>query len=84
MERAFFYDLHGNVIVSENDLPAVDCRWTENRKFIVIKGVAIGIFSRELVLERYGMTETELDSWTDRMDRLGQDGLKTTRIRSIR
>ncbi|KFE35315.1 DUF1153 domain-containing protein [Thioclava atlantica] len=67
------------------DLPPVETRrWVASRKAVVVKAVAHGLIAREEVLERYDLSEEELDLWIDGISKHGLQGLKVTAIQKYR
>ena len=71
--------------MSRADLPPVGTtRWVARRKQAVVRGVQSGLLTREEAIERYELSEEELDSWDHAMTAHGTNGLKTTLIQRYR
>ena len=68
--------------VSIDTLPPVDVRWVAARKAAVIRAVHNGEVTRGAVLEKYNMTEYELQLWEKGLDRFGIKGVMVTRIQT--
>ncbi|MGC9417331.1 MAG: DUF1153 domain-containing protein [Rhodovulum sp.] len=67
------------------DLPPVDTRrWVASRKAAVVKAVAAGLISEAEALERYALSEEELDSWKRAVRDHGVRGLKVTALKEFR
>ena len=67
------------------DLPPADTRrWVASRKAAVVKAVQHGLLTVEQALERYHLTEEELEHWLQASTQHGEDALKTTRIQQYR
>ncbi|TCO69767.1 DUF1153 domain-containing protein [Rhodovulum euryhalinum] len=67
------------------DLPPVDTRrWVASRKAAVVKAVAAGLISEDEALERYSLSEEELDSWRRAVREHGLRGLKVTALKEFR
>ena len=67
------------------DLPPADTqRWVASRKAIVVRAVQYGLLSVDQALERYELSEEELESWLVAAQRHGEDALKATRVQKYR
>ncbi|TCM83374.1 DUF1153 domain-containing protein [Rhodovulum steppense] len=67
------------------DLPPVDTRrWVASRKAAVVKAVAAGLISEAEALDRYGLSEEELDGWRTAVREHGLRGLKVTALKEFR
>lgn len=72
-------------IMTRADLPPPETRrWVASRKGAVVKAVAFGLLSREQALDRYQLSEEELDAWIAAVERHGEDALKATLIKRYR
>ncbi|MDV7269918.1 DUF1153 domain-containing protein [Thioclava sp. A2] len=77
--------LPDGTILTRSDLPPAETRrWVASRKAIVVQAVAYGLITRTEVLERYGLSDEELDIWTDAVRKHGIAGLKVTAIQKYR
>lgn len=71
--------LSDGTVFSRADLPPPETsRWVASRKLAVVKGVALGLISREEALRLYQLSEEEFDSWAGAVEKYGKDGLKIT------
>jgi hypothetical protein len=72
-------------VMTRADLPPADTlRWVASRKAAVVRGVTTGLISRAEALERYRLTDEELDSWSAAVAQHGEAALKATRLQSFR
>lgn len=71
-------------ILTVADLPDITTRWVASRKAVVAEAVQHGLLTREEALERYGLSEEELDSWVAAIQRHGRNALKVTQIQNFR
>ena len=72
-------------VMTRADLPAADTRrWVASRKAQVIKALSAGLISREEAIERYALSEEELDLWFEAVARHGIRALKVTKIQKFR
>lgn len=72
--------LPDGTVFSRADLPPRDTtRWVASRKLAVVRGVALGVISRDAALRLYQLSEEEFDGWAGAVERHGKDGLKITR-----
>lgn len=77
--------LPDGTILTRSDLPPAETRrWVASRKATVVQAVAFGLITRTEVLERYGLSDEELDIWTDAVRKHGIAGLKVTAIQKYR
>ena len=67
-------------ILTLADLPSGQERWVARRKAVVVEAIIHGLIDRDEAVERYGLTEEELDGWIDTVATLGAGALK---IKSI-
>ena len=65
------------------DLPSGTERWVARRKAIVVDAIGHGLLSRDEAVDRYGLTEEELEGWISTASRLGSAGLKIKAIKKI-
>lgn len=59
-------------------------RWTAARKEIVVTRILKGKVDREAAMAAHGLTAEELDSWIERFQRFGQEGLQARRLQELR
>lgn len=77
--------LPDGTVMTRADLPPADTRrWVASRKAQVIKALAAGLLSREEAMERYELSEEELDLWFEAVARHGVKALKVTKIQRYR
>ncbi|HDR28327.1 DUF1153 domain-containing protein [Rhodovulum sp.] len=77
--------LPDGTIMTRADLPPVDTRrWVASRKAAVVKAVAAGLISETEALERYSLSQEELDSWRRAVRDHGLRGLKVTALKEFR
>ena len=71
--------LSDGTVFSRADLPPPETsRWVASRKLAVVRGVSLGLISREEALRLYELSEEEFDGWAGAVKRYGKDGLKIT------
>lgn len=66
------------------DLPSGAERWVARRKAVVVEAIAHGLLTRDEAMERYRLTEEELDGWISTAARLGPAALKIKAIKKNR
>ncbi len=72
-------------IMTRADLPDPKTkRWVASRKAAVVRGVSGGLITRGEALKIYGLTEEELDAWSDAVVTHGEAALKTTSLQRYR
>lgn len=76
--------LADGTILTLADLPSGQERWVARRKAAVVQAIAHGLIDRDEALERYGLSEEELDCWTAGVSQHGLAGLKVTAIQKFR
>ena len=77
--------LPDGTVMTRADLPDPGVvRWVASRKATVVKAVRHGLVARGEVIERYGISEEELDGWMAAVDRHGEAALKATALRRYR
>ena len=75
--------LSDGTVFSRADLPPPDTRrWVASRKLAVVRGVALGLISREEALRLYALSEEEFDGWAGAVKKYGKDGLRVTTRKS--
>jgi len=66
-------------------LPSTETqRWVIRKKALVVAAIRNGILSFNEARERYRLSEEELNSWIQLLDRHGIRGLRTTRMQEYR
>lgn len=63
-------------VLSLADLPSADTRWVASRKEVVVRAIIHGLIPRGEALQRYGLSDEELDSWHEAVLREGRTALK--------
>ena len=77
--------LPDGTVLTRADLPDPGVvRWVASRKATVVKAVRHGLVARGEVIERYGISEEELDGWMAAVERHGETALKATAVRRYR
>ena len=77
--------LPDGTVMTRADLPDPGvARWVASRKAAVVKAVRHGLVPRSEVLERYGISGEELDSWVEAVSRHGESALKATAVQRYR
>ena len=71
-------------VLSHADLPPTGARWVARRKAVVVAAIEHGLIGRGEAIDRYGLTDEELDSWSDAVHRHGIAGLKVTTLQQFR
>jgi hypothetical protein len=72
-------------IMTRADLPDPKTkRWVASRKAAVVRGVSGGLITKDDALKTYGLTEEELESWSDAVLTHGEAALKTTSLQRYR
>ena len=67
------------------DLPPAETRrWVASRKAAIVRGVAVGLISKEEALERWRLSEAEFDEWRVAVETYGEAALKATQIQHYR
>ncbi|MBC7144123.1 MAG: DUF1153 domain-containing protein [Thioclava marina] len=73
--------LADGTILTRADLPPKETRrWVASRKATIVQAVAHGLISRGEVIDRYALSDEELDLWIEGIARHGMQGLKVTAI----
>ena len=76
--------LPDGAILSLADLPPPETRWVASRKAVVVSAIQADLISRAEALERYHLTDEELDSWTHAVKHHGIGALKVTATQRYR
>lgn len=71
-------------ILTLADLPDVRTRWVASRKALVADAVRYGLLSRADALDRYGLSDEELDLWLHSLRQHGKNALKVTQLQNYR
>ena len=64
--------------------PANTTRWVASRKAAVVAAVNAGVIDKDDVETRYGVSEEELASWCESLEKHGVGGLRATRAQLYR
>ncbi len=59
-------------------------RWVKSRKLAVIKAIEKGLLTDQQACQRYSLSQEELDSWKEALNRHGPGALRTTHINRYR
>jgi hypothetical protein len=77
--------LPDGTVMTRADLPDPGVtRWVASRKAAVVKAVRHGLVPRSEMIDRYGISEEELDAWVAAVDRHGESALKATAVQRYR
>jgi hypothetical protein len=77
--------LPDGTVMTRADLPDPGVvRWVASRKAAVVRAVRHGLVPRAEVLDRYGISDEELEAWMAAVDRHGEGALKATAVRRYR
>ena len=72
-------------VMTRADLPPKDTRrWVASRKAAVVRAVRHALISAEDAMNMYGVSEEELNSWTEAVDQHGEPALKATAVQHFR
>ncbi len=72
-------------VLTRADLPPPETtRWVASRKAAVVRGLNSGLITTEEALERWSLSEEELDEWIMAVDKHGLSGLKVTKLQEHR
>ncbi|SHH22427.1 DUF1153 domain-containing protein [Marivita hallyeonensis] len=72
-------------ILTRADLPPSNTyRWVASRKAIVVDAVVHHLITRKEALDRYALSEEELDSWIGAAKNHGREALKATAVQRFR
>ncbi len=74
----------GSVMTRADLPPANTRRWVASRKLAVVKGVLSGLIPLKEVLDLYGLSEEEFNSWRLAVEKHGLNALKTTSLQKYR
>ena len=64
--------------------PVGTVRWVASRKAAVVAAIAAGAITRARAIERYALSEEELDGWIAAEQAHGVDALRVTRLKTYR
>ena len=59
-------------------------RWTASRKAGIVKGILLDTSNFQKAIDEHNLTPIELGSWCQRYCTHGLEGLKTTKLFSVR
>ena len=77
--------LPDGTVMTRADLPEPTTRrWVASRKAAVIKAIRHDLISREEAIEKYALSEEELDAWHAAVEQHGEAALKATTIQRYR
>ena len=77
--------LEDGTVLSQADLPPRSVRrWVASRKAVVVRAVDNGLISEEEALERWSLSDEELQQWRDALCRHGEAALKVTKAQRYR
>jgi hypothetical protein len=72
-------------ILTRADLPPEKTRrWVASRKAVVVNAVEFGLITMKEAMERYALSEEELDAWRRAVVEHGLDALKVTALQRYR
>ena len=64
--------------------PPTTVRWVIRRKAQVLAAIRAGTITRQAALERYSLSDEELDSWQLASEVAGMYGLRSTRLQAYK
>lgn len=64
--------------------PMGTVRWVASRKAAVVAAIGAGAITRAAAIERYALSEEELDGWIAAEGAHGLDALRVTRLKTYR
>jgi len=77
--------LADGTILTQADLPSPNTyRWVASRKAVVVDAVVYHLISKKEALDRYELSEEELDGWIAAAHRHGREALKATSVQRYR
>ncbi len=77
--------LDDGTILTHADLPPPNTyRWVASRKAIVVEAVLHQLLSRKEAIERYALSDEELDGWISAATQHGRNALKATSVQQYR
>ena len=77
--------LEDGTILSRADLPPSNTyRWVASRKAVVVDAVVHHLITKKEALERYALSEEELDGWISAAHEHGREALKATSVQLYR
>lgn len=72
-------------IITQADLPPKDtCRWVASRKAVVVHAIDNGLISKDDAIDRWSLSDEELDEWMSALDNFGVSALKATNLQRYR
>jgi len=74
----------GSVLTRADLPPAQTRRWVASRKALIVRALSHGLISRPELIERYELSDEELDIWIEAIKKHGTKGLKVTAIQKFR
>lgn len=67
------------------DLPSPTTRrWVVSRKAAIVRAVRYGLIDRGEACDAYGLSEEELEAWTQAVTQHGEAALKATAVQQFR
>lgn len=77
--------LPDGTMMTRADLPPANTRrWVASRKAAVVRAVRFGLLSKDQAMDRYGLSEEELQSWIVAAAVYGDEALKATQLQKFR
>jgi hypothetical protein len=77
--------LPDGTVITRADLPPPDTRrWVASRKAAVVKAIVYGLILPEEAIDRYSLSQEEIDSWVGAVQRHGEAALRATAIQKYR
>lgn len=76
--------LPDGTVLSRADLPETGARWVARRKAIVARAVIFGLMNRQEIIERYDLSEEELESWIRHYNEHGVRALRVSAVQEYR
>ncbi len=74
----------GSVLTRADLPPEKTRRWVASRKAVVVKAVEFGLITMKEALDRYALSEEELEAWRRAVHEHGLDALKVTALQRYR
>ena len=74
----------GSVLTRADLPPEKTRRWVASRKAVVVKAVEFGLITMKEALDRYSLSEEELEAWRRAVHEHGLDALKVTALQRYR
>ena len=77
--------LSDGTVMTQADIPPVETtRWVASRKAAVVRGITAGLISQEDALERWSLSDAELEEWLGAVKTHGEVALKATLVQRYR